>query len=106
MADFHLRRRIPPKPVPELIEELMSDVALSRFDAETLAIQMHTHAMEELYRLARIGEAFERMPPFTEASLAQVVDADTVPHWGQYWIGLGDGWNAARQWVTDNVEEA
>jgi len=106
MSEFHLRRRIPPMSLDEIVQQLVDDTNMPIWDAREIAIELHAANMEVIYRLARIGEAFERLRPYTEGDLAQVIeDGKTTEHWMQYWTGLSDGWNGARQWVIDNTED-
>lgn len=56
MSEIPLRRRIPPKSIDDLTAELLNDTSISQYDALALATEMHTNAMEEIYKLARLGE--------------------------------------------------
>ena len=106
MSAVPLRRRIPPKTAEQLAAELMEvNADMSAYDAQILGKQMYDHAMEEIYRLAHIGEAFNQLQEYGKADLAQIVDKNTTEHWMQYWTGIQDGWNGARQWVIDNTED-
>ena len=55
-----LRRRIPPKSINQLAAELMNNPDISAYDAQMMATELHATMMEEIYRLARIGEVCER----------------------------------------------
>jgi hypothetical protein len=92
MSEVPLRRRIPPKSIQQLTDELMNNPDISAYDAQALATELHNTMMEEIYRLARLGETFERM---------QNCPGGDLP----YWRGYGDGWNEAQRWVRDNVED-
>ena len=54
-----LRRRIPPKPFRALVNELLDNPDISHYDACLLAKERYDQEMEEIYRLARIGETAE-----------------------------------------------
>ena len=98
MTDFHLRRRIPPKSVNELTQEIVNDTGLTVWDAKALAQEMFDASLEGIYRLARIGEAFERLRHCPPSPL----ERETRP--AAYWNGYADGWNGAQQWVRNNME--
>jgi hypothetical protein len=93
MSEVPLRRRIPPKSVRELADELMNNPDISAYDANAIATEAHATMMEEIYRLARIGEAFERLDHCPEDSITD------------FWTGYAAGWNGAQKWVRDNVED-
>ena len=97
MSEVPLRRRIPPKTINELAAELMNNPDISAYDAQALATELHNTMMEEIYRLARIGETFERLKHCPPSPL----ERETRP--ALYWNGYADGWNGAQQWVRDNV---
>ena len=57
MSEVSMRRRIPPKTAGEIAQELMdADSSISHYDAQLLAGDLYRSNMEEIYRLARIGE--------------------------------------------------
>ena len=92
MSEFHLRRRIPPMSLDEIVQQLVDDTNMPIWDAREIAIELHAANMEVIYRLARIGETFER--------LKECPGGDT-----DYWRGYAEGWNGAQKWVQDNVED-
>lgn len=59
MSEIPLRRRIPPKSIQELTDELMNNPDISAYDAQAMATELHATMMEEIYRLARVGEEYE-----------------------------------------------
>jgi hypothetical protein len=91
MSEIPLRRRIPPKSVDELTEELLDNPDISQYDATIIAKATYDEAMREIYRLARIGETFERLRHCPGGTI-------------DYWRGYASGWNGAQQWVIDNLE--
>ena len=93
MSEFHLRRRIPPMSVDEIVMQLIDDTDMVVWDAREIAKELYATNMAEIYRLARIGETFERLKECPGGEI-------------DYWRGYADGWNGAQKWVRDNVEES
>ena len=92
MSEFHLKRRIPPMSLDEIVEQLLDDTSVNVLDAREIAKELYAANMEVIYRLARVGETFERLqecPP---------------DHATDFWRGYAAGWNGARQWVIDNPQ--
>ena len=72
MSEVPLRRRIPPKSIEELTDELLGNADISVYDARIIAKATYDEAMNEIYRLARVGEEYERH---------EATRKDLIVHW-------------------------